>query len=249
MRTFKALVSYDGTNYFGYQAQDDRPTVQATIETAIFRVTGEKVRIRSSGRTDTGVHALGQVIGFGLETQLSAEVLRRALNAVLPRDIAVLDVSEVGGDFHPRRQAVRKRYRYVIHDGSVRDVFRLKYCWHFRYGRLDHEAMARAAVPLVGTHDFSSFQSSGSRRKSGVRTIFDLSIRRGRGEEADLITIEIEADGFLYNMARAIVGTLVEVGRGAQGEAWPGEVLRAADRQLAGPTAPPQGLFLLKVDY
>jgi tRNA pseudouridine38-40 synthase len=249
MRTFKLLVSYDGTNYFGWQAQSGQRSVQETIEAAIARVTGQSVRILASGRTDSGVHALGQIVGVRLETRLTPEVLCRALNAVLPGDIAVLEASETHDGFHPTHKALRKRYRYLIHDGPVRDVFRRQYCWHFNQGRLDADAMHRSATPLIGAHDFSSFETSGSRSKNSVRTIFDLSIRRGRGDEQDWIAIEVEADGFLYNMVRTIVGTLVEVGRGVKPETWPAEVLRAADRRLAGPTAPPQGLFLVKVDY
>ena len=249
MRTFRLLVSYDGTNYSGWQAQRRQRSVQETIEDAIAGVTGQKVRILASGRTDSGVHALGQVVSVRLETRLSAEVLQRALNAVLPRDIAVLDATETHDGFHPTHHAVRKRYRYVIHDGPVRDVFRRGFCWHFNQGRLDEAAMQRSAAALVGTHDFSSFETTGSRLKDKVRTIFELSVRRGGDSQQDLITIEVEADGFLYNMVRALVGTLVEVGRGVQGETWPAEVLKAADRRLAGPTAPPQGLFLVKVDY
>lgn len=249
MRTFKLLVSFDGTNYFGWQAQSGHRTVQETIEAAIARVTSQNVRILASGRTDAGVHALGQVVGVRLDTRLTPKILCRALNAVLPHDIVVLDVSEIHDGFHPIREVRRKRYRYLIYDGSVREVFRRNYCWHYNRGRLDDQAMLHAALPLIGTHDFSSFETSGAPRKHSVRTIYDLTIERGRGDEENFITIEVEADGFLYNMVRAIVGTLVEVGRGAQGETWPAEVLRAADRRFAGPTAPPQGLFLVKVDY
>jgi tRNA pseudouridine38-40 synthase len=249
MRTFKLLVSYDGTNYFGWQAQSGQRSVQETIEAAIASVTGQSVRILASGRTDSGVHALGQVVSVRLETRLTPKVLCRALNAVLPGDIAVLEATETHDGFHPTHKALRKRYRYLIHDGPVRDVLRRHYCWHFYPGPLDDQAMHRSAAPLIGQHDFSSFESSGSQSKDSVRTIFDLSIQRGRGDEQDLITIEVEADGFLYNMVRVIVGTLVEVGRGVKPETWPAEVLRAADRRLAGPTAPPQGLFLVKVDY
>ncbi len=249
MRTFKILVSYDGTNFFGWQTQPGRRTVQETLEVAIAHVTGQSVSILSSGRTDTGVHALGQVAGFRLETRLTSEVFRRALNAVLPRDIAVHEVSVVHEGFHPTHDVRRKRYLYLIHDGPVRDVFRRQYCWHFIQGRLDAEAMHRAALPLMGTHDFSSFETAGSERNSNIRTIFEISVQRGGAAEQDWVDIEVEADGFLYNMVRAIVGTLVEVGRGVKPETWPAEVLEAADRQLAGPTVPPQGLFLVKVDY
>ena len=248
MRSIKLTLAYDGTAYAGWQVQQEEMTVQQVLEKAIKKITGEELRVIASGRTDAGVHALGQVVGFRTETHLPADVLQRALNAELPHDIAVLEAVEAPEDFHPIRDAVRKRYRYVIHDGPVRDVFRRRYCWQY-HGRLDDAAMARAARALVGTHDFSSFETTGAERKDSIRTIYDVRVERGRGGEGDLITIEVEADGFLYNMVRAIVGTLVEVGRGAQEEAWVAAVLAAADRRTAGPTAPPQGLFLVRVDY
>jgi tRNA pseudouridine38-40 synthase len=277
VRTLKLTIAYDGTAYAGWQFQPDKPTVQGTLEAAIAKVTGQHVRILASGRTDAGVHALGQVVGFRTESTLPPEVLLRALNANLPRDIAVLDAAEVAEGFHPICHAIRKRYRYTIHDGLVRDVFRRHFAWHYVYGRLDVDAMRRAAAALLGTHDFSSFESSGAERKTSVRTIHDLLVERGRGGQGgasrdlgrvarnnvmpthsqntlppnldDFITIEVEADGFLYNMVRTIVGTLVEVGRGSQAETWPGEVLEAKDRRVAGPTAPPQGLCLVRVEY
>jgi tRNA pseudouridine38-40 synthase len=302
MRNFKLTVAYDGTNYFGWQAQADKVTVQVTLEAAVERITGEKVRLHASGRTDTGVHALGQVASFHSETKLPPEVLQKALNANLPEDIVVLDACEVPDDFHPRYSAKRKHYRYLIYNGQQREIFLRHYAWYYKRGRLDVEAMQRAAKSLLGTHDFTSFESSGAKRKTSVRTIFSLDIQRGRagkgsdvgqvvnlpidpavGQVANLphdvthgltggeslaalfannsifpfpvtnlaewIALDIIADGFLYNMVRAILGTLVEVGRGAQSENWPGEVLIAADRCLAGPTAPPQGLFLVNVTY
>jgi tRNA pseudouridine38-40 synthase len=331
MRTLKLTIAYDGTDYAGWQFQPDKPTVQATLEDAIAKVTGQRVRVLASGRTDAGVHAMGQVVGFRTNSSLPPEVLLRALNANLPPDVAVLDAAEAAADFHAIAHVVRKRYRYVIHDGPVRDVFSRRYAWHYNYGRLDAAAMQRAAAALVGTHDFSSFESSGAQRQTSVRTIFELLVERGRagqgGEEGlgirdwgleetprdcgrggasfsrrvhddraedpfsrrvhaapqgragdsnlpspigrgaggegragdydflphaerqQYIVIEIEADGFLYNMVRAIVGTLVRVGRGVQAESWPGEVMLAVDRRLAGPTAPPQGLCLVWVEY
>ena len=218
------------------------------LEAALAKITGTPVRVIASGRTDAGVHALGQVASFNTEGRHAPGVFLRALNAELPHDVAVLEAAEATEGFHPIRDAVRKRYRYLIHDGPARDVFRRNYCWqHPR--RLDAEAMHRAAQPLAGKHDFSSFQSSGAERASSVRTVYDISVGRGRGAEGDLIATEVEADGFLYNMVRAIVGTLVEVGRGARGESWPDEVLQATDRRAAGATAPPQGLFLVRVEY
>jgi tRNA pseudouridine38-40 synthase len=248
-RTIKLTIAYDGTNYAGWQSQQGRVSVQETLEKAIAKVTGQRARTLASGRTDAGVHALGQVVAFRTASALPPEVLRRAINANLPRDIAVLDVADAPSSFHPIRDALRKRYRYTIHDGSVRDVFQRHFVWHYVYGRLDAEAMQRAAVPLLGTHDFSSFESSGAKRRTSVRTISELRVERGRVGAPNLITIEIEADGFLYNMVRAIVGTLAQVGRGARPESWPAEVLRAANRRLAGPTALPQGLCLVGVEY
>jgi tRNA pseudouridine38-40 synthase len=304
MRTLKLTIAYDGAAYAGWQSQHGKPTVQDTLEKAIHKVTGQRTRVLASGRTDAGVHALGQVVALRTDSRLPPEVLLRALNANLPDDIAVLDFAEAPAGFHPIAHAVRKRYRYVIHDGPVRDVFWRRFAWHYRYGRLDAEAMQRAAAALLGTHDFCSFQSSGAPRKTSVRTVFELRVERGRTGEGradsdlpstfgrgaggegggervgcvertavaeanaerhgafhapygpqgragggDFVVIEIEADGFLYNMVRAIVGTLVVVGRGARPESWPGEVLRAADRRVAGPTAPPQGLVLMSVEY
>jgi len=283
LRTLKLTIAYDGTAYAGWQLQPGKPTVQGTLEDAIAKVTGRHVRILASGRTDAGVHALGQVVRVRTDSALPPEVLLRAINANLPHDIAVLDAAESRDGFHPIADVVRKRYRYAIHDDPVRDVFRRHFVWHYIYGRLDADAMRRAAAVLLGTHDFSSFESSGAERKTSVRTVFDISVERGRagqGEKEglgirdrglgigncrnaprlrsrgtcdpdfdDFITIEVEADGFLYNMVRAIVGTLVEVGRGSQPESWLGEVLRAMDRRAAGPTAPPQGLCLARVEY
>ncbi|MGA2031169.1 MAG: tRNA pseudouridine(38-40) synthase TruA [Thermoguttaceae bacterium] len=259
MRTFKLVLAYDGTAYAGWQTQVGVRTLQATLEGVIEKITGQTVRTLASGRTDAGVHALGQVVGFQAQTDLTPYVLQRAFNAELPRDMAVLSIAETHAGFHAMRDSLRKRYRYLIHDGPVRDVLLRQYCWHFPYGRLNVEAMQRAAKALVGKHDFSSFQTSGSPRRTSVRTVFELSIQRGRAGGADLvtpdvvmpdfITLEIEADGFLYNMVRAIVGTLVEVGRGTRDEHWPEAVLRACDRRCAGGTAPPQGLFLVRVEY
>jgi tRNA pseudouridine38-40 synthase len=247
MRTFKLTLAYDGSNYSGWQFQPGRATVQEALEQTLAKITGETLRVAASGRTDAGVHALGQVVSFRSQTHLEPAVLAKALNAELPWDMAVLALTEAAADFHARRSAVRKRYRYRIDDAPVRDVFQRQYVWQYR-SPLAADAMHRAAQVLAGTHDFSSFETSGSERESTVRTISVVSVERGRGA-AGQIAIEVEADGFLYNMVRAIVGTLVEVGRGVQDEAWPGRVLAACSRDAAGQTAPPQGLFLVRVDY
>jgi tRNA pseudouridine38-40 synthase len=248
MRTLRLTLAYDGTDYAGWQVQPDRITVQEVVEKALEKITGSPVRILASGRTDAGVHALGQVASFRSETHLSTDILQRALNGELPPDVAVLDVSEAPQGFHPIRDAICKRYRYIIHDGPVRDVLARRYAWQYRR-RLDAESMHEAAGKLAGTHDFAAFQSSGAPRRSTVRTIFDVSVKRGRGGQSDVVTLEVEADGFLYNMVRAIVGTLVDVGRGARPESWVSQVLASGDRSQAGLTAPPQGLFLVHVTY
>ncbi len=248
MRTLKLTLAYNGGNYAGWQVQPDQRTLQGEIESALTKITGSTVRAVASGRTDAGVHALGQVVSFSTESQLSADVFVRALNAKLPRDMAVLWAVDVPVGFNARRDAVRKQYRYVIDDGPVRDVFRLPFCWKY-HGQLNAPAMHRAAQALAGKHDFRSFESEWPNRATSVRTVEDINVRRRTGSESDVVTLEITADGFLYNMVRSIVGTLVEVGTGARGESWPAEVLAAEDRSVAGMTAPPEGLFLVKVEY
>ncbi len=258
MRTFRLTLAYDGTHYRGWQVQPGRVTLQGTLETALATITREEIRVTASGRTDAGVHALGQVVSFRSATALEPAVLQKALNAALPHDLAVLSASVAADDFHAIASAVRKCYRYVLNDGPTRDVFARQYAWYL-HTRLDEQAMHRAAQALIGHHDFSSFETSGSERESSVRTVYELSVRRGEGAPSarfpstaapsDVVPLEIEADGFLYNMVRAIVGTLVEVGQHKRGEAWPAEVLAACNRRAAGRTAPPQGLFLVRVDY
>jgi tRNA pseudouridine38-40 synthase len=246
MRTLKLTLAYDGTAFHGWQIQLNRRTVQQTLTDVLTKITGEPIVLHASGRTDAGVHAQGQVASFDTASHLDANTLQRALSAALPHDIAALAVEEAPPGFHARRHAVRKRYRYVIHDGPRADVFRRHYVWRV-YRRLDDAAMLRAAQPLIGRHDFAAFQSRGSQRSSTVRTVSDLTVARLAA--ADEIHIEVAADGFLYNMVRNIVGTLVEVGRGAGEESWPARALAAADRRAAGPPAPPQGLTLISVDY
>jgi tRNA pseudouridine38-40 synthase len=248
LRFFKLTLSYDGSAYAGWQVQAQGRTVQAELEHALLQITGQRIRAVASGRTDAGVHALGQVVSFAAKTRLSADVLRRAIDAHLPEDIVVRDVADAPEGFHAIRDAIRKRYRYVIQDGPVRDVFARKYAWQLSQ-HLDAEAMRAAAVCLTGRHDYSSFEAAGSPRASPVRTVDELLLERRHETAWDRLVIEIEADGFLYNMVRNIVGTLVEVGRGKRPPAWVAEVLAAKNRRLAGMTAPPQGLFLVHVEY
>jgi tRNA pseudouridine38-40 synthase len=247
MRTIKLTLAYDGSAYCGWQTQSKEPTLQLALERALERVTGQSLGVAASGRTDAGVHALGQVVSFDTDSHLPADVFLRALNAELPRDMVVVASEEATSGFHARRDARRKRYRYVIGDGPTANVFQRHYAWQLPT-RLNDKAMRRAAQALVGRHDFSSFETRGSPRASNVRTIFDLEAARNP-VDADQLHIEVEADGFLYNMVRAIVGTLIEVGRGVKDEDWPAAVLAARHRRAAGQTAPAQGLFLLWVKY
>ena len=248
MRTLKITLAYDGTAYNGWQVQTAEPTIQSTIEKALLQITGQSVRVTASGRTDAGVHALGQVLSVRLETSLADQDLHRALNATTPFDIGFIQVETVADGFHAIRDAKRKRYRYVIQHGAHRDLFDRAYSWYLPVP-VNVPAMKRAARQLEGTHDFASFQASGSDRKTTIRTIYEVYLTTDTQRGADKINIEVEADGFLYNMVRNIVGTLVEIGRGKQNVDWVGQVLAAKDRKAAGVTAPPQGLFLLKVKY
>jgi tRNA pseudouridine38-40 synthase len=244
MRNIKLVVSYDGTDFHGWQVQPGYRTVQQVLEDAVAGLTGARTRVNASGRTDTGVHALGQVVNFQGDTRLPPEKLVSALNARLPEDVVVREAADVPAGWDANRDARRKLYRYVIHDGPVPDLFLRRYCHHTRR-RLDAAAMARSAAALGGRHDFASFETDWPNRASSVRTVTHLAVNR----LGDWVWLDVEADGFLYNMVRAIAGTLLNVGRGF----WPVEhvetILRAADRTRAGPTAPARGLFLVRVTY
>jgi tRNA pseudouridine38-40 synthase len=245
MRNLKLVLSYDGTDFNGWQTQPGYRTVQETLEKAVAELTGEpRIRANASGRTDTGVHAVGQVVNLYSATHLAPDVLVRALNAHLPPDVVVREVADVPQAFDANRDARRKLYRYVVHDGPVPDLFLRRYYCPSRHC-LDVEAMRRAAEPLRGRHDFRSFETDWPNRLSSVRTITHLALSR----MGDWVWLDVEADGFLYNMVRAIAGTLMNVGRGY----WPpervAEILHAEDRSQAGPTAPARGLFLMRVTY
>jgi tRNA pseudouridine38-40 synthase len=244
-RNIKLTLSYDGTDFAGWQTQPDRRTVQETLETAIATLTqAPRVHLQASGRTDAGVHALAQVANFKIESAIPPENWPRALNSQLPNDVVIASAEEMPADFDANRDAVRKMYRYVIHDGATPSPFLRRYCCWSRHP-LDARAMVEAATPLVGTHDFRSFETEWPNRATSVRTVTHLRVNRF----GEWIWIDIEADGFLYNMVRAIAGTLMNVGRGF----WPIEqaakVLHAQDRTEAGPTAPASGLFLVRVQY
>ena len=244
MRNIKLVVSYDGTDFHGWQTQPGLRTVQQVLEEAVERLTGERLRVNASGRTDTGVHAVGQVVNFRSATKLTPDVLVRAVNAHLPSDLVVREAHDMPQAFDANRDARRKLYRYVIHDGPVPDVFLRRYACHVKR-RLDAAAMRRASRVLVGRHDFRCFETEWPNRASSVRTVTHLALNR----MGDWLWLDVEADGFLYNMVRAIAGTLINVGRGYWPVAQVAEILEAGDRRLAGPTAPAQGLFLMRVTY
>ncbi|MCX6355188.1 MAG: tRNA pseudouridine(38-40) synthase TruA [Candidatus Aureabacteria bacterium] len=243
-RTIKLLVEYDGTNYQGWQVQPDVPTIQGELERAIHKITGEKVRVHGAGRTDAGVHALGQVANFPLSHPMPCEKMRLALNAVLPRDIVLHEVEEADGTFHARYSARLKRYRYLILNRPFPSALDRNTVVHVARP-LDVDAMREAAKGLVGTFDFSSFACNSGEEENPTRTVTDISVSR----QGDYITIEIEAVSFLYKMARSIVATLLDVGKG---KLKPGDILGilgARDRSKSSATAPAKGLCLIRVEY
>ncbi len=244
MRNLQLLIAYDGTDFSGWQRQPDRRTVQQVLEEAIGRLTGVESTTNASGRTDAGVHAVGQVVHFYTASRHDPETFVKALNAMLPSDVRVKGAWERPQAFHATLDAKAKLYRYVIDNGRIADPFQIRYAWHV-FQPLDAAAMHRAAQHFQGRHDFHSFETNWPNRTSSVRTIFHIAVNRVN----DAVWIDVEADGFLYNMVRAITGTLVEVGKGKWPESKTAEILAAEDRREAGPTAPPQGLFLVRVRY
>jgi tRNA pseudouridine38-40 synthase len=244
MRNIKLTIAYDGTDFHGWQRQPELRTVQGVLDEAIERLQGARPNTNASGRTDAGVHAMGQVVHFLSASRHGPEVYLKALNATLPRDVRVLDAVEVPQSFHATLDARSKRYRYRLDNAQFASPFELRYAWHV-FHKLDVDAMNRAAAALLGRHDFRSFETDWPNRLSSVRTIYDVEASR----HGDFVHVEVEADGFLYNMVRAIAGTLMLVGTGKRPEGWVAEVLRAEDRVEAGPTAPARGLFLLHVNY
>jgi tRNA pseudouridine38-40 synthase len=258
MRVLKLTVAYDGTAYVGWQRQAEGTSIQGLLESILADMDGAPVAVAGAGRTDAGVHALGQVASARMRTALDVETLRRAVNARRPPDVRVLDVEARADDFHARFSARGKRYRYLMATGPVISPFASRYVWHVP-GRLDRAAMQQAAATLVGTHDFAAFQSTGTSVPHAVRTLAEAMVSEVTGTPppplggevapgGSLIALEVEADGFLRHMVRAIAGTLVEVGGGRRDPDLRA-LIASADRASGGPTAPAHGLWLVHVLY
>ena len=269
-RNIRLKLAYDGTNFCGWQVQKNGPSIQAAIELAIFKLTNEKSALFSAGRTDSGVHALGQVANFHTHCAIPAENFRPALQAFLPYEIVILESCEATPDFHATFKATHKQYRYVIDNSPVPLPFLRGYTYSMRR-ELDAAAMHEAAQLLVGKHDFRSFETDWPNKVTSVRTVHEINITRqplwrlfeGTGSTGylpnvgprqqpaggDLICMEIIADGFLYNMVRSIMGTLINVGRHKWTKEEVAQILVAQNRSVAGSTAPACGLYLVEVWY
>lgn len=250
MRHLKLTIAYDGTGLVGWQRQASGVSVQGLLEAALAVLEGAPVVVSGAGRTDAGVHALGQVASIALGRAIAPRSLVKALNMHLPPAVRVLDAEEVGPDFHARFRATAKRYRYRIWNGTVLSPFERPYVWHVPWPPLDVPAMQAAASRLVGTHDFAAFQGAGTDVETSVRTLWSSEVVETEPQPgARLVTYEVRGGGFLRHMVRAIAGTLVEVGRGFRTPESMDDVLASRSRGTAGRTAPPAGLFLVAVEY
>lgn len=244
MKRIKLTVAYDGTNYCGWQIQPNGITIEEVLNKKLSRLTGEEIRVIGASRTDSGVHALGNVAVFDTDTTIPPERLAYALNQRMPEDIVIVESGEVPADWHPRYCDTVKTYEYHILNAKIPDPTRRLTTYFVSYD-LDLEKMRRAAGYLLGKHDFASFCNVRTNVEDTVRTIYELDIL----ENGDEITIRIRGNGFLYNMVRIIVGTLLRVGRGFYTPKQVKDILEAKDRQAAGVTAPPHGLILIGIEY
>ena len=244
MKRVKLVVAYDGTNYRGWQVQNNGETIESMLNRAISSLTGEEIHVMGSSRTDSGVHAMGNVAVFDTEARMAADKFSYALNQRLPEDIRIQNSCEVPLDFHPRYQKTVKTYEYhILNREFPLPAYRLNA--HFTYRPLDIARMQEAARYLEGEHDFQRFCAAGAQVKTTVRTIYELTVEK----EGDLIVIRITGNGFLYNMVRIIAGTLMKVGMGEWEPERMTEILEGRDRKLAGPTAPAKGLTLMELHF
>ncbi len=268
VRNLKVILSYDGSEFAGWQVQPGLATVQGTLASVIGRLTGEKVLPQGSGRTDAGVHALAQVASFETSSTIPVNNWLKALNDILPASIRVLDVSQAGADFHARKSARAKTYRYRIYRGAICPPFLARYVWHYPYP-LDEEAVMRAAAVVVGEHDFTSFAAVDPERAERMAPVEEEDNHRGhRGPQGqgaanntrtvfssawtrdnDELVYTIRGNGFLHHMVRNLVGTFLLVGKGTLTPEDVGRILAARNRSAAGPTAPAAGLYLVSVEY
>jgi len=244
-KNFRLIIEYDGSAYHGWQRQTGDRTIQQTIEAALAEMTGQRPKLIGSGRTDAGVHALGQVANFHCDTALRPQAFLGGLNSLLPDDVVIRECRRVGDGFHARYDATGKTYAYRLVNRDLPGAIGRQYEWWVRMP-LNREAMAAAAQGLTGTHDFSAFEGAGSPRSHATRTVTEAVLQ---GADEDRLVFRISADGFLRFMVRNIVGTLVDVGLGKTPPAEVERILRSQDRSQAGVTAPPHGLFLMSVQY
>lgn len=243
-KNYKLTIAYDGTRFFGWERQPDRETIQGKLESVLEKLNGTPVDVIGAGRTDAGVHARAMVASVRLDVAESCEEIRDYMNRYLPDAIAVREVKEAGERFHARYNALGKTYRYTCFVGEVKPVFDRRYVTMLDY-KVDVEKMRQAAAILTGEHDFRSFCGNPRMKKSTVRLVDSITIEKNK----DRIHFTFHGTGFLQNMVRILVGTLLEVGRGYWDVDYVQTILEAKDRKLAGPTAPPEGLCLMKVDY
>lgn len=241
----KLTVAYDGTDYCGWQVQPNGITIQEKLNQAVSDLFGNEIQTIGASRTDSGVHALGNVAVFDADTRMPASKVAFALNERLPRDIVIQQSEEVPADFHPRFAKTNKVYEYRILNRTFPDPLLSRYTYFF-HRKLDEGLMDEEAQALVGEHDFTSYASIKSQTNTFVRTIYSISVKR---DERDVITIRVEGNGFLYNQVRIIAGSLILVGSGQRERGFIKEALEKKDREAAGPTAPPEGLTLIRIDY
>lgn len=242
MRNIRLKLAYDGTDFHGFQIQPEVRTVQGAVENALWELTRERIRLIAAGRTDEGVHALGQVVNFKTSSKMSPSTLERALNAKLPPDIVASEVEDADSDFHARYSAKSRTYEYSI--TRIRSPFIMRYAWLLKYD-INMSAMSDAARTFSGAHDFAGFCVAKSRVDETECVVYSSGWRI----EGHIFKYEVVANRFLHNMVRIMVGTMVELGRGKLKESDLASMLKTRDRREAGPTAPPHGLFLMRVKY